>query len=294
MLKKGKVVKMAESVFQETKWIMNRYHIKANKSLGQNFLIDDNVIKEIVENSHIQKSDFIIEIGPGLGTLTKELLERAGKVICIELDEKMIAILKDRFKLYDNFEVIHQDILKVDLQTVIKQQKEAGQFTQVKIVANLPYYITTPIVMKLLEDKLELETITVMVQKEVAERLTAVPGERNTGAITYSVFYYAEATKIMEVEKQAFIPEPEVTSQVIQLKVRETPKVQIEDEKKMFYVIKNAFTQRRKTLLNALTNTHVFESKEQGLKILKEVGLKENIRPEELSLEQFAEITEKL
>ena len=148
--------------------------------------------------------------------------------------------------------------------------------------------------MKLLEDKLELETITVMVQKEVAERLTAVPGERNTGAITYSVFYYAEATKIMEVEKQAFIPEPEVTSQVIQLKVRETPKVQIEDEKKMFYVIKNAFTQRRKTLLNALTNTHVFESKEQGLKILKEVGLKENIRPEELSLEQFAEITEKL
>ncbi len=283
-----------EAILQETKFIMNKYHIKANKKLGQNFLINDKVVEEIIKSSEIKENDLIIEIGPGLGTLTKELLEKAGKVICIELDTNMITILKDRFKLYNNFEIMNEDVLKVDLKNLIKQEKQNEKIHQVKVVANLPYYITTPIIMKLLEEKLDLETITVMVQKEVADRLTAVPGEKNTGAITYSVNYYAEAKQIIEVEKQSFIPEPEVTSEVIQLKIRKQPKVQITNEKLMFNIIKNAFTQRRKTLLNALTNTNIFQNKEQGLEILKELNLKENIRAEELTLEQFAKITEKL
>ncbi len=283
-----------EAILQETKFIMNKYHIKANRNLGQNFLVNEKTIEKIIESSNIQKTDLVIEIGPGLGTLTKQLLEKAGKVICIELDAKMITILKDRFKLYSNFEIIHQDVLKVDLQTLIKREKEQAKIEKVKIVANLPYYITTPIIMKLLEERLDLETITVMVQKEVADRLTAIPGEKNTGAITYSVFYYAEATQIIEVEKESFIPEPEVTSMVIQFNIRKQPKVKIKDEKAMFNIIKNAFTQRRKTLLNALTNTHIFQNKEQGIQILKQLGLKENVRAEELTLEQFAKITEKL
>ena len=223
-----------ETVLQETKFIMNKYHIRANKKLGQNFLINDKVVEEIIKSSEIKENDLIIEIGPGLGTLTKELLEKAGKVICIELDTNMITILKDRFKLYNNFEIMNEDVLKVDLKNLIKQEKQNEKIHQVKVVANLPYYITTPIIMKLLEEKLDLETITVMVQKEVADRLTAVPGEKNTGAITYSVNYYAEAKQIIEVEKQSFIPEPEVTSEVIQLKIRKQPKVQIANEKLMF------------------------------------------------------------
>ena len=163
-----------------------------------------------------------------------------------------------------------------------------------KIVANLPYYITTPIIMKILEEKLDLDTITVMVQKEVADRLIAIPGQKNAGAITYSVYYYSEAKEILEVEKEAFIPAPEVTSKVIQFKIRKNPKVNVSNERLMFKIIKNAFTQRRKTLLNALTNTNIFQTKEQGIEILKSLKLEENVRAEELTLEKFAEITEKL
>lgn len=283
-----------QTILQETKFIMNKYNIKANKNLGQNFLISQETVNHIIESSKIGKQDLIIEIGPGLGTLTKELLERAGKVICIELDPKMITILKDRFSLYNNFEIIHEDVLKVDLQQIIQKEKQNEDIKQAKIVANLPYYITTPIIMKLLEEKLELETITVMVQKEVADRLTAIPGGKNTGAITYSVYYYAEANEVAEVDKNSFIPAPEVTSEVIQFKIRKQPPIQVSSEKDMFKIIKNAFTQRRKTLLNALTNTHIFESKEQGLRIFQDLNLKENVRAEELSLEDFAKITEKL
>ena len=283
-----------QTILQETKFIMNKYNIKANKSLGQNFLISQETVDQIIESSKICKQDLIIEIGPGLGTLTKELLEKAGKVICIELDPKMITILKDRFSLYNNLEIIHQDVLKVDLQQIIQKEKQKENIKQAKIVANLPYYITTPIIMKLLEEKLELETITVMVQKEVADRLTAIPGNKNTGAITYSVYYYAEAIEVAEVEKNSFIPAPEVISEVIQFKIRKQPPIQVSNEKEMFKIIKNAFTQRRKTLLNALTNTHIFQSKEQGIKIFKALEIPENVRAEELSLKEFAKITEKL
>lgn len=282
------------TILEETRFILNKYNIKADKKLGQNFLISDDAVNRIIEKSEVTKSDLVIEIGPGLGTLTKELLERAGKVICIELDTRMVKILNERFSLYDNFEIIHDDILKVDLKSIIKREKENQNMKEAKIVANLPYYITTPIIMKLLEEKLDLKTITVMVQKEVADRLTALPGTKKSGAITYGVYYYAKAEEVLEVLPESFIPAPEVTSEVIQFKIRKEPPVFVGDDKKMFQIIKCAFTQRRKTLLNSLFNTNIFNSKEHGSKILKEVNLKENVRPEELTLEDFARIADLL
>ncbi len=281
-------------ILEDTKFIMNKYNIKANKNLGQNFLINEEVVNKIVDCSNITKQDLVIEIGPGLGTLTSLLLEKAGKVICIELDTNMIKILEDRFSLYSNFEILNQDVLKVDIEKLIKEEKEKGNITKVKIVANLPYYITTPIIMKLLEEELDLESITVMIQKEVADRLIAVPGEKNTGAITYTVYYYAESQAIMEVPKESFIPEPEVTSKVIKLNIRKAPPVNPKNKEKMFKVIKCAFMQRRKTLLNSLTNNKIFANKEQGIKILNNSEIKENIRAEELSLEDFAKISDNL
>ncbi len=282
------------NILEDTQFIMKKYKIRANKSLGQNFLINQNVVDKIVESSNISKEDLVIEIGPGLGTLTKELLEKAGKVICIELDKKMVKILLDRFSLYDNFEIIHEDVLKVRLNKIIKEEKEKNGFKIAKIVANLPYYITTPIIMKLLEDRLDLESITVMVQKEVADRLIAIPGEKETGAITYSVYYYATSEGILEVPNDSFIPEPEVNSKVIKLTIRKEPPVEVKSRGVMFKIIKSAFMQRRKTLLNALTNTKVFMSKEEGLSILKDLNLDENVRAENLSLDDFAEITNKI
>lgn len=281
-----------ENILEETRFIMKKYNIKANKNLGQNFLINEEVVKNIVGCSNIEKEDLVIEIGPGLGTLTKYLLEKAGKVICIELDTKMLQILEDRFSLYNNFELINNDVLKVDLKNIIEKEKAEGKIKNVKIVANLPYYITTPIIMKLLEEELELESITVMIQKEVADRLIAVPGQKNTGAITYSVYYYASSEAIMEVPNSSFIPEPEVTSKVIKLNIRKEPIVTPKDKEKMFKIIKFAFMQKRKTLLNALTNNGVFENKQKGTEILNSLGIKENVRPEELTLEQFEKISD--
>ena len=280
-----------ETLIEETKFIMKKYNIRANKSLGQNFLISEQVVNEIVESSKIDKEDLVIEIGPGLGTLTKYLLEKAGKVIGIELDKKMVEILQDRFKLYNNFELYQQDVLKIDLKHLIKKEKENTNIKKVKIVANLPYYITTPIIMKLLEEKLDLESITVMIQKEVADRLIAIPGEKETGAITYAVYYYAIAEAILEVPKESFIPEPEVTSKVIKLNIRKEPPIEVQDKELMFKIIKSAFMQRRKTLLNALTNTKVFINKEEGEKILTKLGLDINVRAEKLTLQNFADIT---
>ena len=282
------------NILEDTQFIMKKYKIRANKSLGQNFLINQTVVDTIVESSNITKEDLIIEIGPGLGTLTKKLLEKAGKVICIELDKKMVNILNDRFSLYTNFELFHEDVLKVKLNKMIKEEKEKNNFKSAKIVANLPYYITTPIIMKLLEDRLDLESITVMIQKEVADRLIAIPGQKDTGAITYSVYYYATAEGILEVPNDSFIPEPEVISKIIKLTLRKEPPVEVKSKGVMFKIIKSAFMQRRKTLLNALTNTKVFMSKEEGLKILQELHLDENVRAENLTLENFAEITNKI
>ncbi len=283
-----------ENILEETRFIMKKYNIKANKNLGQNFLISQEVIEKIVSCSQITNEDLVIEIGPGLGTLTKYLLDKAGKVICIELDTKMLKILEDRFYLYNNFEIINNDVLKVDLKNIISTEKKNSRINNVKIVANLPYYITTPIIMKLLEEELELDSITVMIQKEVADRLIAIPGQKNTGAITYSVYYYATSEGILEVPNNSFVPEPEVTSKVIKLNIRKEPIVKPKDKEKMFKIIKYAFMQKRKTLLNSLTNNKVFNNKQQGIEILNNLHINENVRPEELTIEQFAEISDNL
>ena len=277
---------------KETKYLLKKYNIRADKRLGQNFLIDDKVINEIITGANIDKDDFIIEIGPGLGTLTSKLLEKAKKVTCIELDDRMVKILEDRFKLYENFEIIKNDVLKIDLKELISARKK--ECKNVKVVANLPYYITTPIITKLLEEDLNLESITVMVQKEVADRLIETPGGKNTGAITYCIHYYSEAQSIIEVPKEAFIPSPKVTSKVVNLKLRKEYEVEVKDKKKMFKIIKNAFTQRRKTLLNSLTNTNIFENKKQGETLLENLGIDINIRPERMTIQNFADIANKL
>ena len=283
-----------ENILKETKFILNKYNIKANKSLGQNFLINQNVVETIVESANINDTDLVIEIGPGLGTLTEFLLQKAKKVICIEIDERMVEILKERFFLYENFQIINKDILKLDLHELIKNEKENKNIKNVKVVANLPYYITTPIVMKLLEDKLDIESITIMIQKEVADRLIERPGGKDTGAITYAINYYSEPKGIMEVPCNSFIPEPKVTSKIIKLNIKKQPEIEVNDEQFMFKIIKSAFMQRRKTLLNALINNKIILSKEQGIKILQEEGLNENIRGEKLTLEEFAKLSDKI
>jgi len=278
------------NLYEETKFLMNKYNIRANKNLGQNFLIDENVINTSIEKSNINDEDLVIEIGPGLGTLTEFLLEKAGRVICVELDKRMINILEERFFLYKNFEVINNDILKVDLNKIIDENKQKYNLKNGKIVANLPYYITTPIIMKLLENKINIESITVMIQKEVAERLSEIPGGKNTGAITYTVYYYGETEKLLEVPKTAFIPEPSVTSEVIKINIRKEPPVKVEDEKSFFNLIKIAFLQRRKTLLNSLTNNGI-SNKEELTSILKSLDIDERIRSEKLTIEDFANIS---
>ena len=278
------------SILKDTKFIMDKYHITANKNLGQNFLIDDDTVSGIVDAANVSKDDLIIEIGPGLGTLTKELLDRAGKVICIELDKRMIEILNDRFSMYDNFKVLNDDVLKVDLKTLIANEK----IKNTKIVANLPYYITTPIIMKLLEERLDIETITVMIQKEVADRLVTKPGTGDTGAITYAIHYYTNPKRVLEVPNTAFIPEPKVNSTVINLEVLKEPKVAVKDEKKLFEVIKTAFMQKRKTLLNALANSNKYGSKEQICKTLELLSIDNRVRPEKLTLEEFAKIADEI
>lgn len=283
-----------QNLYEKTKFIMKKYGITANKSLGQNFLINEDVVNGIVSSSQICKDDLVIEIGPGLGTLTEELLENAGKVVAIELDERMIKILNDRFIAYNNFEVINEDVLKVDLNELIKLEKQKYNLKNAKIVANLPYYITTPIIMKLLEDKLDLVSITIMIQKEVAERLIAIPGEKLSGAITYSVYYYADSERVMVVDNNSFIPEPEVQSEVIKLNIRKNAPIELKNEKLFFKLIKVSFMQRRKTLLNALVNGGIFVDKEQAKKAFEKLGLDLNVRGENLTIEDFKNLCDEI
>ena len=281
------------NLFQETKFIMNQYQITANKGYGQNFLIDEEIVNSIIEKSNVNKEDLIIEIGPGLGTLTALLLEKAGKVVCIELDPKMITVLNNRFSLYDNFELIHNDVLKEDLNNIISTNFKNSNLKHAKIVANLPYYITTPIIMKLLEDKLQLDTITVMVQKEVAERLAEQPGGKETGAITYSIHYYTNPKIILDVPNTSFIPAPKVDSAVIQLQVLDKPNIIVKNEPTFFKVVKSSFLQKRKTLVNALSSAQIAE-KSFLENMLNELNLDLKIRGEKLSLEEFGKISDYL
>lgn len=286
------------NVYEETQLILHKYKIQANKSLGQNFLVDDNVIDEIIRSSNIDKQDLIIEIGPGLGVLTNRLLQESNNVIAVELDKRMVNILQDRFMLNINgqaesrLEIINEDILKINLNQLIAKKRSQTEIKQVKIVANLPYYISTPIIMKLLENRLDIDEIIVMVQKEVAERLTAKTGTRLAGAITYAVEYYSDATSVIKVPKESFVPSPKVESEVIKLKVRKNKKIQVEDERLLFNIISKSFMQRRKTLSNALLNNNIMNNKEDVNKMLISLEMNETVRGENLTLEQFGKIAD--
>ena len=276
------------NVLEETKFILDKYKIGANKSLGQNFLINDEIIDKIIESAELSKCDLVIEIGPGLGVLTNKLLEKAYKVIAIELDAKMVQILSDRFKLYKNLEIINGDVLKVNLKEIIEDEKaKSKEIKNIKIVANLPYYISTPIITKLLEERANIDSVIVMVQKEVAERLTAKTGTRIGGAITYMVEYYSETENIVKVGKNCFLPSPKVDSEVIKLKIRKELPYKIENEKELFDLIQKCFSQRRKTLANVLVNYNFVKDKQTAINILKNMNLSETVRGENLTLEQF-------
>jgi 16S rRNA (adenine1518-N6/adenine1519-N6)-dimethyltransferase len=264
---------------EDTKFLMDKYNIHPNKNLGQNFLIDEGSLNKIAEN--VSKEDTVVEIGPGLGTITSILLEKAKKVISIELDPKMCEILKDRFKLYNNFELLNEDVLKIDFKELVKKEERSN----FKVVANLPYYITTSIITKLIEEG--VSDITVLIQKEVADRICATPGEKEAGAITYFVNYYAEATIIGNVSKECFIPNPKVESAIVNIKLLDKKRVKVDNEEIFFKLIKENFTKRRKTILNSLSSTI---EKEKLIQILKELNIPENVRGETLTLQDFANI----
>ena len=277
---------------QDTFDILQKYHFSIQKKYGQNFLIDAHVLDKIMDAAQITKEDFVIEIGPGIGTMTQGLCERAREVAAIEIDAALIPVLRDTLSAYDNVSVIHADVLKTDLKKLI-QEKNDGK--PVKIVANLPYYITTPIIMNLFESHIPLESITVMVQKEVAERMQVGPGTKDYGALSLAVQYYAEPYIVANVPPNCFVPRPKVGSAVIRLTVHEQPPVKVTDEKHLFSLIRASFNQRRKTLVNGLNNAeNLSYTKEEISEVLREMSLAENVRGETLSLEQFAELSNRL
>jgi len=269
--------------------IKNKHGFKLSKSLGQNFLTDKNIIDKIIEGSNIGKKDLVIEIGPGIGVLTAAAAEEAGKVIAIEIDRKLIPILKETLSDYNNIEIINSDVLKTDLKELMEQNKEInGQSIDgVKILGNLPYYITTPIIMKILEDRVPADSITIMLQKEVADRIKAAPGSRTYGALSVAVQYYCTVTHVVNAPKEIFIPQPKVDSTVIRLDIRKESPVQLNSEEAFFAVVKAGFGQRRKTLLNSLTGVYGL-SKEEIASVMGAAGIDPVRRAETLSLEEFA------
>lgn len=271
---------------QNTIEILQKYNFRMQKKYGQNFLIDTGVLNRIVDAAGITGEDCVLEIGPGIGTMTQYLAERAGAVVAVEIDKNLIPILKDTLSGYDNVTLINEDILKVDINRIV-EEKNSGR--PVKVVANLPYYITTPIIMDLFESKVPLESITVMVQKEVADRMQVGPGTKDYGALSLAVQYYAKPEIVASVPPNCFIPRPNVGSAVIRLIRHAEPPVLVADEARLFALIRAAFNQRRKTLVNALSNAPGLGiTKEQAAEALKRLGLSATIRGEALTLEQFA------
>ena len=277
---------------QNTIAVLQKYNFNFQKKFGQNFLIDTSVLDRIIEASEITKEDCVLEIGPGIGTMTQYLAERAGEVIAVEIDKALIPILQETLAAYDNVTVINDDILKVDVNAIV-QERNGGR--PIKVVANLPYYITTPIIMGLFENHVPLKSITIMVQKEVAERMQVGPGTKDYGALSLAVQYYAKPQMVANVPPNCFIPRPSVGSAVIRLTRYEEPPVQVKDEAFMFAVIRASFNQRRKTLVNGLGNAQGLGiSKEKAARVLEEMGLSATIRGETLTLEQFAELSNRL
>lgn len=278
--------------YENTQKIVKKYDFVFKKKYGQNFLTDKNILEQIVKGAEISKDDVVLEIGPGIGTLTQLLSESAGYVVTIEIDKDLIKILKnDTLKDYNNVEVINGDILKMDISEIAVKYESK----KIKVVANLPYYITTPIIMKLLESNAPIDSITIMIQKEVAERLVSNHLDKEYGAISLAVQYHSEPTMICQVSRYAFIPSPNVDSAVINLKILKEKRVQVTEEELFFKLIKVAFGQRRKTLLNCINNqTAYFKNKEEILKVFDKLGLPHDIRGEKLSIEDYKSLTEEI
>ncbi len=274
---------------KETIAILNKYGFNFQKKFGQNFLIDTHVLEKIIRAADITKDDCVLEIGPGIGTMTQYLCENAGKVIAVEIDKNLIPILtEDTLAAYDNVKVINSDVLKLDLKK-LAEEENGGR--PIKVVANLPYYITTPIIMGLFEAGVPLASITVMVQKEVADRMQAGPGSKDYGALSLAVQYYAEPYIAANVPPNCFMPRPNVGSAVIRLTLHDKPPVEVSDEKLLFKLIRASFAQRRKTLVNGLTNSPELSfSKEEVTKALEECGYSPTIRGEALTLHEFAKL----
>ena len=272
--------------------VLQKYGFVFQKRFGQNFLIDTHVLDRIIQASEITKDDFVLEIGPGIGTMTQYLADSAREVTAVEIDDALIPILKDTLKEWDNVNVIHGDILKTDIRKIAD---EKNQGRPIKVVANLPYYITTPIIMGLFESHVPVDSITVMVQKEVADRMQTGPGSKDYGALSLAVQYYAKPEIVANVPPNCFMPRPNVGSAVIRLTRHEKPPVEVEDEKLMFRIIRASFNQRRKTLANGLNNSpEIHLPKEVIQESIVSLGVPENIRGEALSLEQFAELSNEI
>ena len=263
---------------------------KHAKSLGQNFLNDQNVIDKIVEGSEIDEQTLVVEIGPGEGALTTELVEFAGHVIAIELDDRLIPILRTKFALHDNFEVIHEDVLSVDIKSIVSENMAKRGLTKARIVGNLPYYITTPIITKLIESEAEFESLTVMMQKEVGDRIEAEPGTKLAGAITYAVHYRCTVDKLCDVSRESFYPVPKVDSVVLRLNMRDELAVNVNDENNFFKCIKAGFSMRRKTLLNSLQALDDV-NKDDIKRALENANIDPSRRAETLTMEEFAELS---
>ena len=275
------------SSHQATKEVVQKHNFKFSKSLGQNFLIDTNVIDRILEGARVKEGDYVIEVGPGIGTLTKEMGRSAEKVVAIEIDKTLIPILEETLADFPNIEVINQDILKVNVQELVKEKLNGGP---VKLVANLPYYITTPIVMKFLEEDIPVTDIVVMVQKEVADRMNAKPNTKDYGALSVAVQYYCDTEIVAKAPRHMFMPQPNVDSTVIGLHVREEQIYHVDNEDIFFKTVKASFGQRRKTLLNSLGGLG-FLSKDQIREALQEANIDEKRRGETLSIEEFASLS---
>ena len=284
---------MAElGIAKNTIEILKKYDFTFQKRFGQNFLIDTHVLNKIIAQAEITKDDVVLEIGPGIGTMTQYLCESAKKVIAVEIDKALIPILQDTLSAYDNVKVINEDILKLDIQQLVEEENDGKP---VKVVANLPYYITTPIIMELFERKVKLDSITVMVQKEVAGRIQSQPGTKEYGAISLAVQYYAQPKIVANVPPNCFMPRPNVSSAVIRMKLHKEPPVQVEDEKHMFRLIRASFSQRRKTLVNGISNSGELPySKEEVIKALSAIGLQKEVRGETLTLQEFARLSDQL
>ncbi len=269
--------------------VLQKYNFNFQKKFGQNFLINTGILEDIIEAAEITKDDFVLEIGPGIGTMTQYLCESAREVVAIEIDKNLIPILKDTLSTYDNVEVLNEDILKVDIKRLAEERNDGKP---IKVVANLPYYITTPIIMGLFESQVPIDSITIMVQKEVAERMQEGPGSKEYGALSLAVQYYANPRIVVNVPPSCFMPQPKVGSAVIRLTRHEEPPVDVEDEKLMFKIIRASFNQRRKTLANGLNNfPGLHLSKEAIQQCIEELGVPVTIRGEVLSLEQFARLS---